>query len=185
MMRWGKRLLVILLVTVMMLGSFVGCGSGGSGGNESTSSSDSAAVSSDSETTSGDDAAVQIGEPDAVFGDGGTVLKIVSGSENQELEPILETYANDNDVTIEMSYMGSLDIMRMLGDEKISVDAVWPASSLWLNAGDENHVIKHTESISITPVFVRASLRSWDLSAVTCRCRICSQPSKITSCVSA
>ena len=97
MMRWGKRLLVILLVTVMMLGSFVGCGSGGSGGNESTSSSDSAAVSSDSETTSGDDAAVQIGEPDAVFGDGGTVLKIVSGSENQELEPILETYANDND----------------------------------------------------------------------------------------
>ena len=160
MMRWGKRLLVILLVTVMMLGSFVGCGSGGSGGNESTSSSDSAAVSSDSETTSDDDAAVQIGEPDAVFGDGGTVLKIVSGSENQELEPILETYANDNDVTIEMSYMGSLDIMRMLGDEKISVDAVWPASSLWLNAGDENHVIKHTESISITPVVfgIRQSL---------------------------
>lgn len=160
MMRWGKRLLVILLVTVMMLGSFVGCGSGGSGGNESTSSSDSAAVSSDSETTSGDDAAVQIDEPDAVFGDGGTVLKIVSGSENQELEPILETYANDNDVTIEMSYMGSLDIMRMLGDEKISVDAVWPASSLWLNAGDENHVIKHTESISIMPVVfgIRQSL---------------------------
>ena len=160
MMRWGKRLLVILLVTVMMLGSFVGCGSGGSGGNESTSSSDSAAVSSDSETTSGDDAAVQIGEPDAVFGDGGTVLKIVSGSENQELEPILETYANDNDVTIEMSYMGSIDIMRMLGDEEIPVDAVWPASSLWLNAGDENHVIKHTESISITPVVfgIRQSL---------------------------
>ena len=56
--------------------------------------------------------------------------------------------------------MGSLDIMRLLGEEDIPYDAVWPASSLWLTVGDTEHRIKHAESISITPVVfgIRKSL---------------------------
>ena len=56
--------------------------------------------------------------------------------------------------------MGSLDIMRLLGEEDIPYDAVWPASSLWLTVGDTEHRIKHAESISISPVVfgIRKSL---------------------------
>ena len=88
----------------------------------------------------------------SVLGSGDQTLRIVSGSENKELEPILEEYADEEDIRIEMSYKGSLDIMRLLEEEDISYDAVWPASSLWLTVGDIDHRIKHAESISITPV---------------------------------
>ena len=97
---------------------------------------------------------------DAVLGSGSTVLRIVSGSENAELEPILEAFADREHIRIEMTYMGSLDIMRLLGEEDIPYDAVWPASSLWLTTGDTEHRIKHAESISVTPVVfgIRQSL---------------------------
>ena len=88
----------------------------------------------------------------SVLGSGDQTLRIVSGSENKELEPILEEYADEEDIRIEMSYKGSLDIMRLLEEEDISYDAVWPASSLWLTVGNIDHRIKHAESISITPV---------------------------------
>ena len=86
------------------------------------------------------------------LGGSGTVLKIVSGSENEELEPVIEKFAESEGIQVEMTYMGSLDIMRLLGEDEIEYDAVWPASSLWLNVGDTGHRVKHAESISITPV---------------------------------
>ena len=100
------------------------------------------------------------GEADTVLGNGSSVLRIISGSENAELEPILEEFAKQENIRIEMTYQGSLDIMRLLGAEEIPYDAVWPASSLWLTVGDTEHRIKHAESISITPVVfgIRKSL---------------------------
>ena len=100
------------------------------------------------------------GEADTVLGNGSSVLRIISGSENAELEPILEKFAKQENIRIEMTYQGSLDIMRLLGEEEIPYDAVWPASSLWLTVGDTEHRIKHAESISITPVVfgIRKSL---------------------------
>ena len=97
---------------------------------------------------------------DTVLGSGGKSLRIVSGSENQELEPILEDFAKTEGVRIEMSYQGSLDIMRALEEDSFSYDAVWPASSLWLDVADTSLNLKHTESISITPVVfgIRQSL---------------------------
>ena len=95
------------------------------------------------------------------FNYGGDVtLRILSGSENQELEGILDDFARERGVNIEMDYRGSLDIMRTLQGESIDYDAVWPASSLWLTAGDTQYRVKHTQSISITPVVfgIRQSL---------------------------
>ena len=90
---------------------------------------------------------------DHSFHYGGSVtLRILSGSENQELESILDAFARQEKINIEMVYQGSLDIMRALGQEDLAYDAVWPASSLWLNVGDTGHRVKHAESISITPV---------------------------------
>ena len=97
---------------------------------------------------------------DSVLGSGRETLRILSGSENEELEPILENFAEEQNVRIEMTYQGSLDIMRALGREEIPYDGVWPASSLWLSVGDTNFKVEHTESISITPVVfgIRQSL---------------------------
>ena len=97
---------------------------------------------------------------DSVLGSGLETLRILSGSENEELEPILVNFAEEQNVRIEMTYQGSLDIMRALEQEEIPYDGVWPASSLWLSVGDTNFKVKHAESISITPVVfgIRQSL---------------------------
>lgn len=112
------------------------------------------------------------GEADTVLGGGSSVLRIVSGSENSELEPILEEFSDREHVRIEMTYMGSLDIMRLLGEEDIPYDAVWPASSLWLTVG-----IRNTGSSTRNPspfrrwcsVSAKAWRRSWDLWGGRCR----------------
>ena len=88
----------------------------------------------------------------STLGSGSRTLRILSGSENKELESILEKYADKHGLTIVMTYKGSLDIMRALQQEDFDYDAVWPASSIWMNAGDTMHRIKHAESISINPV---------------------------------
>lgn len=93
-------------------------------------------------------------KPDVVFEarNAKTSLRIVSGSENKILEPIIEEYVKKNNTSISIKYMGSLDIMRLLSEEHIPYDAVWPASSLWISVGDNRHLIKHAESTSTTPV---------------------------------
>ncbi len=99
-------------------------------------------------------------DADIVLGSGRSSLRIISGSENSELEPILEDFAQQENIRVEMTYKGSLDIMRLMGEEEIPYDAVWPASSLWLTVGDTEHRIKHAESVSISPVVfgIRKSL---------------------------
>ncbi len=121
-----KRLIGLMTLAVMTLVSVTSCGTSENSGNSAGA--------------------------DTVFDGGSTTLRIISGSENAELEPILEKFAEEENVRIEMTYKGSLDIMRLLGEEDIPYDAVWPASSLWLNVGDMSHRIKHAESISVTPV---------------------------------
>ena len=80
-------------------------------------------------------------------------LHIVAGSENEALEPIIQQWANDNDANIQVTYKGSLDIMLDLEDGQTEYDAVWPANSIWLNLGDEQHrKVKHAESILRSPV---------------------------------
>ena len=90
----------------------------------------------------------------------GTALRILSGSENQELESILEECARETGVEIQMDYQGSVDIMRELQQGAEGYDAVWPASSIWLSMGDQQHLVKHNESVSLTPVVfgIRESL---------------------------
>lgn len=131
-MKPGIRILPLLLAVLLLFALLPSCGAEQTGG----------ALSQD---TLGSDA---------------PVLRILSGSENQELEPILEEFSRQEGIRIEMTYQGSLDIMRQLEQDEIPYDAVWPASSLWLTAGDTQHRVKHAESISLTPVVfgIRQSL---------------------------
>ena len=79
-------------------------------------------------------------------------IRILSGSENEELEAVIDECSQATGVEIEMDYKGSVDIMRALENGAEEYDAVWPASSIWLSMGDVNHLVKHSQSISMTPV---------------------------------
>ncbi|MGF1554327.1 MAG: substrate-binding domain-containing protein [Paracoccaceae bacterium] len=84
---------------------------------------------------------------------GGPVLRVVSGSENEGLEPMVRDWAEDAGVTVEIDYRGSVEIARELargadGD----YDAVWPAHSLWLALGDTGRVVRHEASVLRSPI---------------------------------
>jgi Ca-activated chloride channel homolog len=79
-------------------------------------------------------------------------LSLVSGSENQTLEPILQRFAKDEGVAIDVTYLGSVDIMLQLQKGAPGYDAVWPASSLWITLGDKQRVVKNAQSILRSPV---------------------------------
>jgi Ca-activated chloride channel family protein len=79
-------------------------------------------------------------------------LRIVSGSENRDLESLLEDFCDKNGAAINISYMGSLDIMKILQEGGGEYDAVWPANSMWISLGDTAFKVKHTASIYQTPV---------------------------------
>ncbi len=81
-------------------------------------------------------------------------LKIVSGSENQTLQPIVDRFAKENNVKIDMDYKGSLDIALLLQEGAQDYDAIWPANSLWISMGDKNHLVKDSESIMRSPVIL-------------------------------
>ena len=96
----------------------------------------------------------------ANLGKGKNSLHILSGSENRELEPLIESFANEDGIQIQMTYQGSVDIMRTLEEGASDYDGVWPASSIWISMGDTNHLVKHSQSTSISPVVfgIRKSL---------------------------
>lgn len=79
-------------------------------------------------------------------------LVILSGSENETLEPILKEFGKASHVDIEMRYKGSVDIMLELEKGSTDADIVWPANSLWITLGDKAHIIKHMKSVMTSPV---------------------------------
>jgi len=79
-------------------------------------------------------------------------IRIVSGSENKELEGIIQTFEKKNNIKVEMTYKGSLDIMNELSLGASEYDAVWPANSIWITMGDSQKLVKHQQSIMTTPV---------------------------------
>lgn len=100
-------------------------------------------------------------------------LSIVSGSENNALEPLIQQFASEQKISVTVKYMGSVDIGLELAKGKASqFDAVWPASSLWLALGDKQGVIKNAKSVMRSPVVfaVKKSIAQklgWDKKDVT------------------
>ncbi|MDK2866231.1 MAG: Ca-activated chloride channel [Clostridiales bacterium] len=88
-------------------------------------------------------------------------LTIISGSENETLEPILKDFERETGIHVEMQYKGSVDMMMEMQTDAINqYDAVWPANSLWISIGDTSHKIEHASSIMTSPIVfgVRKSL---------------------------
>ncbi len=82
-------------------------------------------------------------------------IHIVAGSEEKTFEPIVQEFCADQNVTCVIDYKGSLDIGLMLeGGDAPDVDAVWPASSLWLEIYDTHRRVKDLKSIASSPVIL-------------------------------
>lgn len=79
-------------------------------------------------------------------------FRLVSGSENKGFEPLIVKFAATKGVKLTVSYQGSVDTMRSLEDGSIAADAVWPASSLWLDLGDTQKKVSKRQSIYRSPV---------------------------------
>lgn len=85
--------------------------------------------------------------------DNNNTLNIVSGSENEELQYIIDRFAKEKWYNIKIGFKWSLDIFQSLNENNQEIDAVWPASSVWENLlSNPNIKIKHSESIFKTPV---------------------------------
>jgi Ca-activated chloride channel family protein len=91
---------------------------------------------------------------------GGTVdanhpnaFRIVSGSENESLEPIVQRFCKQKRQACVMTFKGSLDIgLSLRPGSDVGADAVWPASSVWIDLYDTERRVKDSQSIYQTPV---------------------------------
>lgn len=87
-------------------------------------------------------------------------FRILTGTENRVLfddpnsdEPtLMERFAEQEGIKFVPTYQGSVDTMIDLQSGAAQYDAVWPASSIWLDLGDTQHAVSRTESIMGTPV---------------------------------
>jgi Ca-activated chloride channel family protein len=86
-------------------------------------------------------------------------FNFVAGSENTILEPLVQDFCRQQNMTCSFSYKGSLDIGAMLAPgAKPDVDAVWPAASLWVDLYDTNRAVKDLKSVSQSPVVLGVRL---------------------------
>lgn len=87
-------------------------------------------------------------------------LQILSGSENESLQPLLDEFNSTHGAQVKLVSRGSVEIMRYLEDDSTGYDAVWPANSIWISMGDRSNRVKFLQPVAITPVVlgVRDSL---------------------------
>jgi Ca-activated chloride channel family protein len=93
-------------------------------------------------------------------GDTKQSFRIVAGSEEKVFEPIVLAFCAAQKVTCTIDYKGSLDIGLMLAATKApDADAVWPASSVWLDIYDTHRRVKEAKSIASSPVILGVRMK--------------------------
>jgi Ca-activated chloride channel homolog len=85
----------------------------------------------------------------------GPQFTILSGSENEVLEPLVQEFCASHGASCTMRYLGSLDIALSLkpGNDP-QADAVWPAASIWIDMFDTARRVKSVKSIAQMPVIL-------------------------------
>jgi Ca-activated chloride channel family protein len=88
-------------------------------------------------------------------GPAGPEFTILSGWENEVLEPLVQEFCNEHHAKCAMKYLGSLDIaLAFKPGSTPEADAVWPASSLWIDMYDTARRVKSVKSIAQMPVIL-------------------------------
>ena len=87
----------------------------------------------------------------SIISDDSSEFKIISSTENKDLENVIQNYARKNDIDLSIEYAGTIDIMdRLNSGEKF--DAVWTSNSIWLYMLNNSSKVKNSKSTSINPV---------------------------------
>ena len=77
-------------------------------------------------------------------------IKIISSTDNQDLERLIVDYGNKNDVNVVVEYAGTLEIMDKLNSGE-KYDAVWVSNSMWLYMLD-NVKTSDSKIVNMNPV---------------------------------
>ena len=81
----------------------------------------------------------------------GKTFRLISSSENADLEQTLQVFARKNNIKLSIDYAGTIDIMEKLNNKE-QYDAVWTSNSIWLYMLDKSVSVKNSKSTSINPV---------------------------------
>lgn len=79
-----------------------------------------------------------------------TNFRMIISSENEDLGELLQQFAKEKEVNLDIEYAGTLDIMEKLNSGE-NFDAVWASNSIWLYMLD-NVSTSNSKSTSINPV---------------------------------
>ena len=80
-------------------------------------------------------------------------FRIVAGAEQRSLAPIVQRFCATRHVRCTIDYRSPVDIGQMLAAEAPpAVDAVWPASRLWIDIYDRRRRVSDLKPIVATPV---------------------------------
>lgn len=86
------------------------------------------------------------------YQDDDTTFKIISSTENEDLEIVLEKFAIDNNIDLDIEYAGTIEIMNKLNSGE-KYDAVWTSNSIWMYMLNSEVVsTSDSKSTSINPV---------------------------------
>ena len=82
------------------------------------------------------------------------IFRLISSTENQDLEDHIMEFAMDNDIDLEITYYGTIDMMQILNGNFEDYDAAWPSNSIWLSLleSDVRGKIINSKFTSINPV---------------------------------
>lgn len=86
------------------------------------------------------------------FNNDSDVIRIISSSENEDLEPIIQNYAKQKGYKISIDYAGTLDITEKLNNEDNNYDGVWLSNSIWMYTLNNKVKTSDSKCTSINPI---------------------------------
>ena len=77
---------------------------------------------------------------------------LLSSDENRFVDDSFKAYAKKNNIDLEITHMGDLEIIEELNANADEYNGVWISNSLWLYMLDNTSIYSESSSISISPV---------------------------------
>lgn len=79
-------------------------------------------------------------------------FNILSSFDNKYMEKYVIDYGKKNNINIKFEFMGDLDIIDELNNNKDKYDSVWISNSMWFYMLNNPYMASNTKSISISPI---------------------------------
>ncbi|MBR3210216.1 MAG: VWA domain-containing protein [Bacilli bacterium] len=78
-------------------------------------------------------------------------FKILSSTENKDIEPLITDYFKGKGIKVQIDYAGTIEIMDKLNNNE-NYDAIWASNSIWLYMLDNSYKIVDSKSTFINPI---------------------------------